>query len=274
MIFFKTILNFQKACLALFFLVFLNSCYQNKNISEITDSEIFKSQTSDIKDYDFYPTSTSGVVVHHDNYSLSYVEQYELAEWVAYELTSEHLKNTSYERPYFIQDPKVSTGSADWRNYKNSGYDRGHLCPAGDMKKSEKAYNEAFYTSNIAPQKRAFNNGIWHRLEQKVRYWADKYNGLYVITGCVLKDELPTIGKEKVAVPEYFYKILLDTSTEKPRMIAFLIPHRESKEPLYNFVVSVDKLEELTGIDFFHQLPDSLETKLESSDSYKEWSFR
>lgn len=273
MIFSNVIYMKQKTCLILFCISFLTGCHQSNPKFSTQNIAENKTQTFDFESFDFYPTSTSSVIINHENYTLSYVEKYELAEWVAYDLKPENLKQTNYTRPYFIQDPKVKTGSADWRNYKNSGYDRGHLCPAGDMKRSEKAYKETFYTSNVAPQLKEFNNGVWNRLEQKVRYWAEKYNGLYVITGCVLKDGLETIGKEKVSVPEYFYKVLMDTSREKPRMIAFLVPHRQSKEPLYKFVVSVDKLEELTGIDFFHQLPDTLENRLESSTDYKDWSF-
>lgn len=225
------------------------------------------------KEFDFYPTSTTGQVINHNYYTLSYHEEHEQAEWVAYELKPGRHANRDLKRPYFIEDPKVKTQSADWRNYRNSGYDKGHLCPAGDMKFSVKAYNETFYTSNISPQNPEFNAGLWNRLEQKVRYWADKYDGLYVVTGGVLGPNLKTIGQEDVSVPDYFYKVLLDVSNDNPRMIAFLVPHKNSDRPLYEFVVSVDELEELTGIDFFHQLPDDIENKIEKNTDYKSWSF-
>ena len=110
-------------------------------------------------------------------------------------------------------------------------------------------------------------------LEQKTRFWASKERHLYVITGGVLNNELSTIGKEKVAVPKYFYKILLDNSEPEVKAIAFLIPHKESKEPLFNFVVSIDSIEKLTQLDFFPALNDSIENKLEKSSNYKKWSF-
>lgn len=97
---------------------------------------------------------------------------------------------------------------------------------------------------------------------------------MYVITGGVLEENLKTIGSEKVSVPNAFYKILLDYTQPKIKTIAFLIPHQESKKPLYDFVISIDQLEQLTGIDFLHHLPDDLENKLEKSDNYKGWSFR
>jgi endonuclease G len=256
-----------------FVFVLFYSCKDN-NVSKVDyQLEDLHSLKTNWNEFDFYPTSTTGQIINHTYFTLSYHEEHEQAEWVAYELKSRMLSNKNLKRPYFIGDPKVKTGSADWRNYKNSGFDRGHLCPAGDMKFSEQAYNETFYTSNISPQKSDFNAGVWNRLEQKVRYWADKYDGLYVVTGGVLEPNLKTIGKEEVAVPDYFYKVLFDVSDTNPRMIAFLIPHKKSDRPLYEFVVSVDELEELTGIDFFHHFPDSIENKMEKNNDYKSWSF-
>ncbi|RMB56762.1 DNA/RNA non-specific endonuclease [Dokdonia sinensis] len=222
----------------------------------------------------FLPTSTTGQIVHHNYYSLSYSEPDEQAEWVAYELKKSQLKNSDFERPYFEVDPAVKTKSAHWRNYKKSGYDRGHLCPAGDREFSKQAYEETFLTSNITPQRHDFNAGVWNRLEQKVRYWASQYDGVFVVTGGILKDKIGTIGDEKVTVPESFYKIVYDRSGDNIKMLAFLMNHVESKKPLYSFVTSVDQIEKLTGIDFFPQLEDGLEDKLEASMDYKEWSFR
>ncbi|MFD2529420.1 DNA/RNA non-specific endonuclease [Polaribacter marinaquae] len=221
----------------------------------------------------FLPTSTTNQVVHHQHYSLSYSEKHEQAEWVAYELKASDLSRNNFKRPYFEIDNAVKTKAAHWRNYKNSGYDRGHLCPAGDRKFTKTAHDETFLTSNISPQKHAFNAGIWNRLEQKVRYWARKNDGVFVITGGVLENNLQTIGSENVAVPKKFYKVILDKTSSKIKMIAFLVPHKDSKLPLYKFVVSVNKIEALTGIDFFKELEDDLEERLESSSSYKNWSF-
>jgi len=221
----------------------------------------------------FLPTSTTSQIVHHEGYSLSYSEPHEQAEWVAYELKKSQLSNANFKRPYFEIDKAVKTGAAHWYNYKNSGYDRGHLCPAADRKYSRSAFDETFLTSNISPQKHEFNAGIWNSLEQKVRYWAFKYDGVFVITGGVLKNELKSIGEEEVSVPKQFYKVLMDYNLEKPKVIAFLMPHKSSKEPLYKFVVSIDSIESLTGIDFFPKLEDELENKLEASSNYKGWSF-
>ena len=224
--------------------------------------------------FNYLPTSTTKSIEKHHYYTLSYVEKYEQAEWVAYQLTDDQIVYTTIKRPYFEQDPMVKTGSADWRNFKNSGYTKGHLLPAADRKFSKEAYHETFLTSNISPQMSDFNAGVWNRLEQKTRYWAQKYKKLYVVTGGVLTDDLMTIGYEDVAVPNYFYKILLDYTEPDIKAIAFLVPHKESKKALYEFVVSIDEIESLTGIDFFPALPDDIENRLEKSSDYKGWSFR
>ena len=221
----------------------------------------------------FLPTSTTKQVVHHQNYSLSYSEKHEQAEWVAYELKAAHLSKTNYKRPYFEIDNAVKTKAAHWRNYKKSGFDKGHLCPAGDRKFTKTAHDETFLTSNISPQKHSFNAGVWNRLEQKVRYWAKKNNGVFVVTGGILENNLKTIGSEKVAIPNQFYKIILDYSEPKTKVIAFLFPHKESKKSLQSFVTSIDKIEQLTDIDFFPSLADDLESKLEKSTSTKNWKF-
>lgn len=245
---------------------FLDKTEQSKIISE---GQEVKARTNTY----FLPSSTTGQVVHHNGYSLSYSEAHEQAEWVAYELKKSHLSSTNYKRPYFEIDQAIKTGAAHWRNYKNSGYDRGHLCPAADRRYTKEAHDETFLTSNISPQQHQFNSGIWNKLEQKIRYWANKYDGVYVVTGGVLKGKLKTIGDEQVAVPNQFYKVLIDNNNGTPKMIAFLLPHEESDKPLYEFVVSVDEVEAITGIDFFPQLEDSIENKLEASSSYKGWSF-
>ncbi|WP_299890168.1 DNA/RNA non-specific endonuclease [uncultured Lacinutrix sp.] len=227
---------------------------------------------NDTNEY-FLPKSTTGQIIHHEGYSLSYSEPHEQAEWVAYELKKSHLSNTNFKRPYFEVDKAVKTKAAHWRNYKKSGYDRGHLCPAGDRKYSKYAHDETFLTSNISPQTHEFNSGVWNRLEQKVRYWASKYDGVFVVTGGVLKGKMKTIGSEKVAVPNQFYKVIIDNNSGNTKVLAFLLNHKDSKEPLYKFVVSVDEVEKLTGIDFFSELEDTKENRLEASNSYKAWSF-
>jgi len=220
-----------------------------------------------------FPSSTSGDVVHHQYFSLSYSEPHEQAEWVAYELKREHLTYDDRKRPYFIEDPEVRTKSADWKNYRGSGYDRGHLCPAGDRRFSEYAYNETFYTSNISPQDRDFNAGVWNRLEQQVRRWCKKHGDLFVVTGGILEKGLEEIGEEDVDVPQAFYKIVLNTKDDSRGVLAFLIPNKESNAPLQTFLVPIDVLEEKTGLDFFAQQPKMWQDAREHEVDAEGWDF-
>ncbi len=226
----------------------------------------------DIPPY-YLPSSTTGAIVAHSYYSLSYNEPFEQAEWVAYMLKKSQLTRDQRKRPFFIEDPKVKTKSADWRNYKGSGYDRGHLCPAGDRRFSEQAYNETFYTSNISPQDRDFNAGVWNRLELQVRAWAGRYDELFVVTGGVLEPGLREIGEEDVDVPRYYYKIVARGEPNAPKILAFLFLGKESTKPLGQFTVSVDEIEKRTGIDFFENLPDGLEASLEGKVEVGDWNF-
>ena len=264
----------RKSIYAILTLIIAFFLYQNNAKKETGVDQDGVMEVIESSNFDYLPSSTTNQIVKHKYYTLSYSEKYEQAEWTAHILTPKHIKYVKRTRPYFIYDKGVKTKSANYRNYKQSGYDRGHLVPAGDMRFSEEAFNDTFYTSNISPQNHDFNAGLWNRLEQKTRYWSQKYGKLYVITGGVLQKNLKTIGKEEVAVPNQFYKILLDYSDKKPKAIAFLMPNKNSERPLYEFVTSIDKIEKLTNIDFFPALPNSIENSLESRSDYKGWSFR
>ena len=230
------------------------------------------SQNTESDGFNYLPTSTTNAIVKHGYYTLSYNEKHEQAEWVAYHLKKEHTAYNNFKRPYFKIDPLVKTNAASWRNYKKSGYDRGHLCPAADRKFDKKAFEETFLTSNISPQINAFNAGIWNNLEKQVRYWVKKEKSLYIVTGPVFKNSTKSIGSEQVTVPTYFYKVIYKNDSPK-KMIAFLLPHKASTKPLETYITSVDKLEKLLGIDFFKSLPDTLEDKLESTASTTGWKF-
>lgn len=233
-----------------------------ENSSEVQISAEFGSE--------FLPKA-NGQLIIYKLHALSYLEEHEQAEWVAYSLRPEHLSKKKYKRPYFEDDPAVKTGSARFYNYKNSAYNKGHLLPAADRKQSVEAYNQTFLLSNVSPQDPGFNSGIWNRLEQKVRYWAKKHDGVYLVTGGVLTDGLPSIGEEEVSVPAYFYKIVVDNSDSNPRAIAFLIPNEKLSDSFYDYVVTIDRLEEETGIDFFVGLNPEVETKLEGEQPLEYW---
>lgn len=225
---------------------------------------------------EFLPTSTGGQVVHHTHYSLSYSEVHEQAEWVYYELTSAEARNNNYERSdNFKADSQVETGSAALADYKGSGYDRGHLAPAGDMGFSSAAMSESFYMSNMSPQDPSFNRGIWRQLESLVRSWSTEKAELFIVTGPVLEAGLSTIGYNEVSVPNYYYKVLLDydESSGGYEAIGFLLPNRKGQGDLNDYVVSVDRIEQLTGIDFYAQLTDEIENDIEASYEKGYWNW-
>ncbi|MDD2890803.1 MAG: DNA/RNA non-specific endonuclease [bacterium] len=212
-------------------------------------------------------------IIKHTGYTLKYAESYEQPEWVAYKLTYEMTKGTCKRIDNFRPDPMVKTGSAEPSDYKSSGYDRGHLAPAGDMKWSDKAMSESFYMSNISPQKPGFNRGIWEKLEEQVRQWAKDNREIYVVTGPILSKHLLTIGKNKVAVPSYFYKVILDFKEPEIKGIGFVLPNQSSINPLATYAITIDSVETLTGIDFFPAIPDTLENIIESSLQRNKWGF-
>ena len=217
------------------------------------------------------PTTTTNRIIEHSYFTLSYCAENRQAEWVYYVLTADMLKGTQPRRDNFRPDPKISTSSAALSDYRNSGYDRGHLCPAADMKMSATSMAETFYLSNISPQAPSFNRGIWSSLESVVRNWAATKGKIYVVTGGILTRPGGTIGANKVTVPNYFYKIVYAPDQEK--MIAFVLPNVRGTRHLTEYVVTVDSVERLTGIDFFASLEPSVQSKLESESNHTLWSF-
>ncbi|MCF6364784.1 MAG: DNA/RNA non-specific endonuclease [Bacteroidales bacterium] len=213
-------------------------------------------------------------IIEHYAYTLSYNEEHEQADWVAYELTKEEVLNQTYDRTDdFREDPNVTSTSAQLSDYEptSQSYARGHLAPAADFRWSETAMSESFYMSNMSPMLHEFNSGKWFYLEAEVRNWAEIYDGVYVITGGILKDGLPTIGTSGVSIPEKFYKIILDPDEEKA--IAFIMPNEDIRDTFKNYAVTIDKVEEETGLDFFPGLEDKLEEKIESTLNMSKWTF-
>lgn len=226
----------------------------------------------DLSGFNYLPSLDQGQLVQHQHYTLSYAEEHEQAEWVAYELTAaEVLSNVADRTDDFREDPLVLTGSASLNDYYRSGYDRGHLAPAGDMGFSEQAMSESFYLSNMSPQNRAFNRGVWKDLEEDVRDWAVANESLYVVTGPVFGNNPEKIGDNGVSVPNYYYKVLLDYQEPEIKAIGFLLPNKSTSQPPRAFIESIDNIEAYTSIDFFSELPDELEEELESGTSPEHW---
>ncbi|MFD1818833.1 endonuclease G [Pseudarcicella hirudinis] len=215
-------------------------------------------------------SSTNKEIVRHKAYILNYCEEYEQASWVLHKLVKEAAFGRELRSNEFMPDPLVESGSAIPQDYSRSGYDRGHLCPAGDFRHDKVLQDETFYMSNMSPQVPDFNRGIWSDIENKIRSWVKRRQNLIVVTGPVLKQGLPSIGRRnQVAVPEQYYKIVYDPAKEQA--IAFLIANQPSFELIKSFTVSIDEIEKLTKIDFFAKLPDSLEKKIETQNNTDDW---
>ncbi len=217
------------------------------------------------------PNNYKGYTVAHTYYTISYSEADKLAEWVAYSLTPMLINGTQKRSSKFLADPLLSNPVGPG-SYAKSGYDRGHLCPAADMKLNNTSMNESFYMSNMSPQTPSFNRGIWAKLEDKVRDWALQKNGVYVVTGPLLNKSCGSVN-QKIAVPCAYYKIVFKQTKTGVEAIAFLLPNAGSAGSLKQFVVSIDYLETLTGIDFFASLSDKQEAKFESVVLTNNWQF-
>jgi len=252
-------------CLLIFNFGFFAICVYAQHIS-ISDS-VYKHNPEWAK------VTNERELVHHLAYTLEYNESCEQASWVAYILTREKSSGTIERSDHFRSDPMVLSGSADKTDYYKSGFDRGHLAPAADMKWSEQAMDESFYFSNMSPQKPAFNRGIWKKLEEKVRDWALQYDSLLVVTGPILDSSLSLIGPNEVCIPAYFYKAVVVYRGEKSKAIAFILPNKASSLPLSDFVISIDELEARAQLDFFYGLSDSLEVKIESQYCVTCWDW-
>lgn len=214
-------------------------------------------------------------VIKHEGYTVSYNSEYKIANWVAYELTSQEAKSKKAERSNkFVPDPMLKDATATNEDYTRTGYDRGHMAPAGDMKWSAKAMRESSYFSNICPQKPGLNRGIWKELEEQSRLWAMDNGKVLIITGPVISNDMKRLGKNRVGVPPSFYKVICTVMNNKPQAIAFLLENKDYRNTsLRSMAISVDSAEKVTGIDFFPSFPDAVEKVMEASVNLDSWSF-
>ena len=157
------------------------------------------------------------------------------------------------------------------KDYTRSGFDKGHLAPAADMTYSFGSMSDSFFMTNISPQIPGCNRGIWKRLENQVRRWAVKEGKIYIITGPIFSKKPAVIKTAAIPVPVAFYKVILDL-TPPMKMIGFIVPNQTSKRRISSFSVSVDEVERITGYDFFSELDDELENRLEKENDLQNWN--
>ena len=205
------------------------------------------------------------IVLYRTGYTVSYNEYYKNPNWVAWELTREETKGETERYDKFMPDPDLPEPRVVHKDYTKSGYDRGHMAPAADMKWSKQAMIESFYMSNICPQTGNLNRGDWNDLEELCRDWAEKYGRIYIACGPIFDSKSPKrIGGHKVAVPDRFFKVVLIYNRKNPIAMGFIFRNIAHSQDIDKYMVTVDSVENVTGMDFFSKLPDNVENRIES----------
>lgn len=223
------------------------------------------------KDNDFPHGRTEFVA--REGYALEHSCGDRIALWVCERVTQEELSSGATRRNRFAPDSKLAAECrSELADYRRSGFDRGHLAPAGNQMASQRLKDETFFLSNMAPQVgNGFNRNIWAKLEEEARSWVDDrhVDEAWIITGPLFWDPeeedpdtadgwIPyrTIGPNAVAVPTHFYKIVAAQEDGDWKTVGFVLEnerHSQRAGPFDPFIRSVDWIEERTGLDF---LPD------------------
>lgn len=206
-----------------------------------------------------------GQIIQRTGYTLSYDVKNKTPQWVAWELTKAETKGNEERTNDFQPDPDVIGAKVVTYDYSGSGYDRGHMAPAGDMKWNKKAMQESFYMSNICPQNHNLNTENWNDLEVKSREWARRYGKVYIVCGPIYNGKRTEyIGDHRVKVPDAFFKVILINTNNKKCALGFLFENESGERPLKKYLTPVDEIEKITGMDFFSALPDNIENNLEA----------
>lgn len=220
------------------------------------------------------PDETPSIIKEYTGFTVNFNPSWHVPNYVAWELTGAEADGSEPRNSKFRADPDV-LGSPTLDDYRNSGFDRGHMAPAGDMKWSREAMADSHYLTNMCPQDHSINGGRWSTLESKCRQWAKRDSAIVIVSGPILTDEITnTIGASRVAVPERFFKVLLSPYTVPIRAIGFIIPNYPTPDGIEQMAVSVDRVEEITGFDFFSSLPDDIENDVESKANFRDWNRR
>lgn len=217
------------------------------------------------------PQGKSGPIIEREGYAVQYNSDCRTPHWVSYRVKDTDIVANVTRTNDFRPDPELKVPQAALSDYKNSGYDRGHMARAGLFTRARKVMSESFILSNIIPQDSYMNqNGAWRRLEDFEFDLILKKKELNIVSGPVVGPNDQRIGGNGVCVPEFVYKVLYQEGPT-PSAIAFIIPNYRTDQSFMTYAVSVDRLEEVTGIDFFSELADPVESKIEKSFSVSDW---
>ena len=216
-------------------------------------------------------TSNDNVIIY-TGFTLSYNTKTLIPNWVAYELTSSEVNGQFPRKGQFSQDLSFKGKQAMREDYSNSGWDKGHMCPAADLKWSEKTMYESFYLTNICPQDHELNSTDWLTLEKLAREWAGKFDNIYIVCGPIItENKYGTIGSNKVIVPDAFFKAFLTVKNNVFNTIAFIMPNESTHHRIQEYAVSVNDLEQIIGVDLFTNIDDRFEEMVESDVYFKHW---
>lgn len=238
---------------------------ESESVSVATDDDMLMQKT---------PVGLSAQILRRTGYVVSYNPETRIPNWVAWKLTADHVTGP-YKRKgvEFHADDEAEGPRVDTYDYARSGYDRGHMCPSGDNKWSREAQEESFLMTNMCPQNHQLNTGDWNELEIRCRRWAQEYGSVYVVAGPILFDRKhKTIGRNKVTVPEAFFKVVL-CMEGRPKAVGFIYRNESGNRPQGDYLNSVDQIERITGFDFFSALPDAIENKVEKEADLNEWKY-
>ena len=218
------------------------------------------------------PSELTSQIKEYTGFTLSYNKDNRTPNYVAWELLATEVGGTISRTDNFWQDSDIA-GCTKHSDYTRSGYDRGHMCPAADQKWSEQAMSDCFVMANMCPQLHDLNAGAWETLESKERLWAKRDSAVMIIAGPIYtEDDNTYIEPSKVRVPGAFFKVLLAPYLDEPRGIAFVYPHMNCPGNMQDYATSIDEVEKITGFDFFSELPDEFEDKIESEYSFTDWN--
>lgn len=219
------------------------------------------------------PAGTPAQMLHYTGFDVCFNASAHQPNYSAWVLTPERTDGPhTREEVDFAPDPDVD-GCPTLADYKNSGFDRGHMAPAADMKWSREAMAHCHYLTNMCPQANTLNAGAWATVEKSARKWTEKHGPLVIVAGPVLSDRLTrTIGGSRIPVPERFFKVILAPEADPPMGIGFIMPNGYVEGGAQATVVSIDRVEAVTGYDFFSALPDNVETAVEAQASLRMWN--
>lgn len=251
-------------------LVFFSFAQKNKKETKASTSEPIS--YPDSLEIPIFTVSRPEQIIQHTGFTVSYNPEWRIPNWVAYELTRQESYGKVKRYGRFEKDPEVKGICPEYWDYNDSGYDRGHMAPAGDMKWDENAMRESFYMSNICPLNHNLNDGVWKELEQQIWTWARQHDNVYVVCGPIVSDNPKTIGKHRVIVPDAFFKVLLCHINGEWEAIGFYFDNVAGARPLSTYCKTIDQIENMTGIDFFPQLEDEIENKIEAKYSLPAWN--